>query len=227
MGMFDYDTSTPGIQGPPVSYHPDGSIDLVGDDPYKVRRDRTARLIEGATPQALWRASRNYAHPLEAVRGMWREQQNAGDASSIGSFIRLQDGTSSDETWGAGLKVLDLAHSLYQNGYSTKQVNDIIVGSAGEFKDVGPANWRRGWGNMVNGQEVPEGHVAMANPYAMAGAPMMGFITRPENPEQNQRRERSGAWGAGHGEGGYGMLSPENEEMRKSITNALEEKLLG
>lgn len=46
-------------------------------------------------------------------------------------------------------------------------------------------------------------------------------------PTIPNRRERDGVWGAGYGKGGYGFLSPENDQMRKAVVTALEKNLLG
>lgn len=231
MGMFDYDTSTPGIQSMPGGtwIEPDGSWNL-GEDKYLDRKQRQTQFIAGATPQQLYRAAKNYQHSMAAVRDMFHYQHEAGQRGSKGMFLGLQDGTSND--WDKGMNVLDLAYSLYEKGYDTKQINDIMVGDTGKFKDVGPASGIRGYGGWHYGHEVGEGFNPGFNPNAMPGAPMMGYINTNKNkdPESNapaQRRERQGVWGSGYKDGGYGMLSPENDEMRKAIVGALEEKLLG
>lgn len=156
MGMFDYDTSTPGIQSMPAGVTRDasGAIDF-GPDPYLDRKQRQTQFLEGATPQQLYRAARNYKHSLSAVRDMFHYQHQAGEKGSKGMFLGLNDGTSND--WGKGMDVLDLAYSLYEKGYDTRQINDIIVGDTGKFKDVGPASGLRGYdgyhyGNQLDGE---------------------------------------------------------------------------
>ncbi len=62
---------------------------------------------------------------------------------------------------------------------------------------------------------------------AMANGLSSDYQFQPKASQPRERRQRQGVWGSGFKDGGYGMLSGENETMRDAIANQLEKKLLG
>lgn len=126
--LVDYDTSTPGIQSMPAGVTRDesGAIDF-GPDMYAPRRGAKTKFDRGATPQTLARAAEGYAHPLSAVRSMLH-YQDKGDYRGIGSFLNNNDLTSNE--WDAGYNVLNQAFSLKEQGYTEREINDIITGKS-------------------------------------------------------------------------------------------------
>ena len=62
---------------------------------------------------------------------------------------------------------------------------------------------------------------------AMANGLSSGYQFQPKQSQPREQRQRQGVWGGGFKDGGYGMLSGENETMRDAIANQLEKKLLG
>ena len=62
---------------------------------------------------------------------------------------------------------------------------------------------------------------------AIANGLSNNYQFQPKLSQPREQRQRRGVWGGGFKDGGYGMLSGENETMRDAIANQLEKKLLG
>ena len=104
---------------------------------------------------------------------------------------------------------------MFRRGYSQKQISDHLEGRQ-NANDVRP-DWadygRYGEGDWRDNYFIGKPGIPPSN------GPNGGI-----NPQQ--RAQRLGTWGSGYKDGGYGMLSPESEQMRQALQTALEKKLL-
>ena len=254
MGMIDYDPSTPGIQSTPpgMTVGSDGSVNLLGNDPYKEARNRRFTYREGLTEKDLVDFIQkgiggNYSHAGNILNDML-DAWDKGNEGSYGHYTgRLMTSNMFDEA----TQLADIMGSLYKDGYSREQIGQLI----GQGKGIGnpDTNYTPSFDNTGGGSNPnPAGGNTGGN------TPNTGGGNIPNGGVNHQQRgQRLGTWGSGYAKGGYErrepyapnpqnrnlmsddtgffnggtgairMFSDENEQMRQAITTALEKKLLG
>ena len=209
MGMIDYDPSTPGIQSTPpgATIGPGGGINLLGNDPYKEARNRRFTYQEGLTGQDLINFIQkgiggNYSH----AGNIFNDMLDAWDKGHEGSYGHYTGRLMTSNMFDEATQLADIMGSLYKDGYTREEIGQLI----GQGKGIGNpnTNYAPSFDNTGGG----------SNPNS-AGGNTGGNNTGGNIPNagvnHQQRGQRLGTWGSGYKDGGYGLLSAENEQMRQ------------
>ena len=151
-------------------------------------------------------------------------------------------GGRSDESYAHNAEIVNRYRALEESGMSREQIQQAIWGGA----NLSPTINNGGAGGGVTKPGMLSGGTSIgstqSNNVLGNNNQVLGNNNQNSNQSNNQnnagvvpnngvtpkaRQQRQGVWGSGYTDGGYGMLSDENNEMRQAIAKALEEKLLG
>lgn len=152
--MFDYDTSTPGIQSMPAGMFRDatGAIDM-GEDVYAPRRNRRVDTGQQNTLGQLWGAG---GRAGVDITNLWRSWENTG-YEDYGHLAR--DWMFSNQ-WDDAANAIDVMASARAQGYRDEDILEIMkAGQAGQRVDFGQYRGRQGPSRR-------EQAIASMNPYA-------------------------------------------------------------
>ena len=124
-------------------------------------------------------------------------------------------GTTSDSQYNRSAEIVNRYRALQESGMDRNQIQQAIYGNA----NLSPS--------FNNGPGMLSGNAAGTNNGDAPAEANQPFDNMWSGVGGGKRKQRLGVWGSGYTDGGYGMLSGENDQMRQAITTALEKKLLG
>ena len=200
-----------------------GSQDIAYAQKQRAQRDAARRAMYGQYDQYMGQDNLDWLKQNVGDSWWWSVGRLPNLAHDESRWWREFNGVS-DDSYALNAEIVNRYRALEESGMSRDEIQQAIWGNS----NLSPTTNNGGAGGgvtkpgMLSGGGGNNGGVAPKPQKETPGvsAPNNGITPRA-------REQRQGVWGSGYTNGGYGLLSEENEQMRQAITNALEEKLLG
>ena len=194
-----------------------GSRDIAYAEQQRAEKDAARRGMYGQFDQYMGQNNLDWLKQNVGDNWWWSVGRLPDLAHDSSRFWKEMGGRSDDE-YSRNTEIVNRYRALEESGMSAQEIQQAIWGNA----NLSPTTGNGGAGGGVTRPGMLSGggnNQSNANNNAGA-APNNGITPRA-------RQQRQGVWGSGYKDGGYGLLSGENEQMRQAITAALEKKLLG
>ena len=199
-----------------------GSQDIAYAQQQRAEKDAVRRGMYGQFDQYMGQNNLDWLKQNVGDSWWWSTGRLGNLAHDESRWWREFNGVS-DDSYARNSEIVNRYRALEESGMGRDEIQQAIWGNA----NLSPTTGNGGAGGGVTKPGMLSGGSKSNYGASQDQKENPGGMGANNGITPRARQQRQGVWGSGYKDGGYGLLSGENEQMRQTIAAALEKKLLG